>query len=64
MLDNHVYNLLKQLEVEHKSLWRIKNHYLDEAGACAECNAFWKKMEKDKEEHVTELTALLKKHLA
>lgn len=63
MLDNHAYNLANQLTQEHKSLWRIKERYLEDAGDCSDCRAFWERMQKDKEEHITELTNLLKKHL-
>jgi len=63
MLENHTYNLMKQLVQENKSLWRIKNDYKKDAGTCVECSTFWKKMEKDKEDHVAELTGLIKKHL-
>ena len=63
MLDNHSYNLLLQLAQENKSLWRIKNEYLKDAGDCEECKTFWEKMQKDKEEHVAELTEMVKKHL-
>lgn len=63
MLDNHLYNLLLQLTQENKSLWRIKNHYQGDAGDCADCAAFWEKMEKDKKDHVQELTGLIKKHM-
>jgi hypothetical protein len=62
MLDNHRYDLLLQLTQEHKSLWRIKNHYLNDAAGCPDCQAFWKKLESDKENHINELLALLKKH--
>ncbi|MEX0877691.1 MAG: hypothetical protein WDZ40_02385 [Candidatus Spechtbacterales bacterium] len=63
MLDNHLYNLMLQLTQENKALWRIKNNYLKDAGECADCKAFWEKMQKDKEEHTSELTNLLKKHM-
>ena len=63
MLENHTYNLMKQLVQENKSLWRIKKNYIGDAGDCAECQTFWKKMEKDKEDHVEELSGLIKKHL-
>lgn len=63
MHSNHVYNLMNQLVVEHKSLWRIKNNYLNDSGECADCQAFWKKMEADKESHIEELTKLIKNHL-
>lgn len=63
MESNSLYNLLKQFEVEHKSLWRIKKHYLKEAKGDKAAAEFWKKMEKDKEAHVRELKTLLKKRL-
>lgn len=62
-MDNHVYNLMLQLVQENKSLWRVKNEYKKDANGCEECKKFWQKMEKDKENHVLELTALLKNHL-
>lgn len=64
MMDNHVYNLCLQLVEENKALWRMKSHYKDDAGGCGDCGAFWNKMIADKEQHVEELTALLKKHLS
>lgn len=63
MLDNHVYNIMLQLVQEHKSLWRIKNEYKKDADSCAECKVFWEKMEKDKENHIQELTGIIKNHL-
>lgn len=63
MLNNHIYNLLNQTTQEHKSLWRIKSDYREDAKDCAECSAFWEKMEKDKEVHVAELEQMIKKHL-
>ena len=63
MMTNHVYNLMAQLTEEHKSLWRIKAMYVDEAETCEECKNFWKKMVEDKENHISELENLLKKHL-
>ena len=64
MLENHLYNLMLQMTEEHKSLWRIKKHYKEDAQGCEECLVFWNKLEKDKEEHIKELTELIKKHLA
>ncbi len=63
MLNNHIYNLLLQATEEHKSLWRIKSDYREDASDCNECSTFWEKMEKDKEGHVAELEAMIKKHL-
>ncbi len=64
MHENHVYNLLEQLVTEHKSLWRIKKMYREDAGDCEKCLAFWEKMIDDKEEHISELTGLVKEHLS
>ena len=63
MLDNHIYNLMLQFVQEHKSLWRIKNEYKKDAGGCPDCKTFWEKMEQDKENHVNELTEIIKNHL-
>ena len=62
MQDNHVYNLMKQYVQEHKGLWRIKNNYIKDAAGHDDAVAFWKKMEKDKEQHIKELHALIKKY--
>lgn len=63
MMDNHAYNLMRQLTEEHTSLWRIKNEYLKDADDCEDCKKFWNKMEEDKENHVKELSELVKKHM-
>ena len=63
MLSNHIYNLMKQMVQEHKSLWRIKNHYLKDSEGCEECQNFWNKLAEDKEKHIQELEELIKKHL-
>jgi hypothetical protein len=63
MLDDHTYNLLEQLAQESKSLKRIKNEYQTDHGGCDECEAFWQKMEQDKEEHIRELKQMIATHL-
>lgn len=63
MLNNHSYNLMNQLVQEHKSLWRIKQMYKKDARDCSRCQAFWKKLEVDKENHIQELEGLIKRHL-
>ncbi|MFO8051738.1 MAG: hypothetical protein R6V01_08590 [Thermoplasmatota archaeon] len=63
MLENRVYNLMEQLVEESQSLYRIKNDYKSDSSGCDSCMEFWKKMEKDKEEHIQELEELLKEHL-
>ncbi len=59
---NHLYNLMNQLVQEHKSLWRIKKEYMKEATDEDE-KKFWRKMEKDKEDHIKELTVIIKSKL-
>ncbi len=63
MMENHLYNLMKQLVQENKSLWRIKKHYMEDAEGCEECQSFWKKLEEDKDAHVKELEEMIKKHM-
>lgn len=63
MTNNHVYNLMKQLVQENKSLWRIKNNYLKDSEGCDECQIFWEKMGETKEEKIKELEELIKKHI-
>jgi len=36
---------------------------MKDAEACKPCTLFWKKLEKDKEDHCQELTKLIKSHL-
>lgn len=64
MLDNHVYNLMNQMVQEHKSLYKIKEHYSEDAGSCGQCQDFWKKMIQDKEDHIAELERMIKEHLS
>jgi len=63
MLENHLYNLMEQIVDESKSLWRVKKTYKDDARDCAQCLAFWGKLEKDKDNHIKELLGLIKEHL-
>ena len=63
MLDNHLYNLMVQLVQENKSLWRIKNKYIEDSLDCQECKTYWEKLMKDKESHVAELQKLIKSHM-
>jgi len=53
---------MNQCVQEHKSLWRIRDEYIKDA---KEGHAeFWQKMVKDKEEHIAELTELIKAELS
>ena len=63
MFDDNLYNLMMQITIEHKSLWRIQKMYKKDASKCPECLEFWKQLEKDKEDHIKRLKELLRKHL-
>ena len=63
MLDNDLYNLMEQLVEESQSLQRIKKHYKVDAKDCSGCKSYWDKLEKDKEQHIKELTDLIKEHM-
>jgi len=64
MHEDHLYNLMSQVVTEHRSLWRIKKHYIDDCEGHEADSAFWNKMIKDKEEHIKELTELIKAKLS
>jgi hypothetical protein len=63
MLDDNTYNLMEQLEIESKSLWRIKNNYKKAASADNESRKLWSLIEKDKEEIVSRLTEKIRQQL-
>jgi hypothetical protein len=41
---------MEQLEIENRSLWRIKNNYKKDASMNNESKQLWNFIEKDKEE--------------
>jgi hypothetical protein len=63
MLDNNTYDLLEQLLIENKSLWRIKNSYRNDSAMDNETKQVWNFIEKDKEELVKILTEKVKERL-
>jgi hypothetical protein len=63
MLDNNTYDLMEQLLIENKSLWRIKNNYKNDSAMDNEAKQVWNFIEKDKEELVKMLTEKLKERL-
>ena len=63
MLDNNTYNLMEQLEIENRSLWRIKNDYKNDASTDNESKQLWNFIEKDKEEVVRRLTEKVRQRL-
>jgi hypothetical protein len=76
LMDNNLYNLMDQLIIESRSLWRIKNEYLRNAKEdtssvwnivrpryipdCPACAAFWVELEKQKEENIRKLESLIR----
>jgi hypothetical protein len=52
---------MNQIIQESKSIWRIKNEYMQEAVGNDELIAVWKKLENDKEAAVEEMNRILKK---
>lgn len=63
MLDNNTYNLMEQLMVENRSLWRIKNNYKNDAAKDIESKQLWDFLEKDKEEIVKLLVEKLSERI-
>ncbi len=63
MRDNDTYNLMEQLEVENRSLWRIKNNYKNDASTDNESKQLWSLIEKDKEKVVMLLTEKVRERL-
>jgi len=63
MLDNHLYNLMMQAVDEHKSIYRIKNMYKEDAKNCKQCQALWEQLEKDKEAHIQQIQNILMNHM-
>jgi hypothetical protein len=63
MLNNATYNLMEQLLVENKSLWRIKNNYKSDSAMDTESKQLWDIIEKDKEEVVRMLKEKLRERL-
>lgn len=61
-MNNHDFNITNQLVQEQKSLWRIENHYIAESKNKDE-EKFWKKLKKQKEKIIAELSAMAKKCL-
>ena len=63
MFDNDTYNLMEQLEIENRSLWRIKNSYKKDGAADNETKRLWSLIEKEKEKTVRLLTEKVRERL-
>ena len=63
MYDNNTYNLMRQMIMEHKMLWQIKNNYMVDAAGCRECHELWEGIVKESEHRIAKLEELLKKRM-
>ena len=61
-MNNYDFNLINQLNQEQKSLWRIENHYINEARDDEE-KAFWEDLRDDKQSHIAKLMEMVKKYM-
>jgi len=59
MYEDNLYNLMNQLVQEQKSVWRIENYYLPQAGDQEETE-FWQKIGGEKLLYVEELERLIR----
>ncbi|MCA9352324.1 hypothetical protein KC866_02950 [Patescibacteria group bacterium] len=61
-MNNSNFNIINQLVQEQKSLWRIENHYINEAQTDEE-RAFWEELRDAKIVHIAQLTAMAQQSL-
>jgi hypothetical protein len=57
--NNNLYNLMTQLVQEQKSLWRIKNEYMKDAGKDKDLKAFWTEVATEKQVLIDDLKAVI-----
>lgn len=62
--NNTLYNVMTQLIQEQKSLWRIKNMYIKDAGTNKDMKGFWNELAKDKEEVIKILKEIVKSEVS
>ncbi len=62
MTSNNLHNLMTQMVQEQKSLWRIEQNYIKEAGSDVE-KAFWESLHNEKKMHIEELRKLIKENI-
>jgi hypothetical protein len=61
--ENNLYNIMTQLTQESKSLWRMQNEYIKDAGRDAELKKFWMYYAKEKESQIKDLKMLVIKYM-
>lgn len=57
--DSNLYNLMTQLVQEQKSLWRIKDDYMKDAGKDKELKSFWAEIATEKELLIEDLKVVI-----
>lgn len=62
MTNNNLHNLMTQMIEEQKSVWRIENHYTNEAPTPEE-KMFWQELAEAKQKTIAELRELIKKEI-
>jgi hypothetical protein len=61
MLDNNTYNLMEDITVLSKSLYRYDT-YIQDAKDCKSCQDFWKQMRQQREKELSMFLQELQKH--
>lgn len=56
---NSMYNLMTQLIQEQKSLWRIQNEYIKDAGKDKELKDFWLDVAEEKQMLIEDLQTII-----
>ncbi len=56
---NSMYNLMTQLVQEQKSLWRIQNEYIKDAGKDSELKDFWLDVAEEKQMLIEDLQTII-----
>ena len=56
---NSMYNLMTQLVQEQKSLWRIQNEYIKDAGKDKELKDFWLDVAEEKQMLIEDLQTII-----
>jgi hypothetical protein len=58
--NNNLYNLMTQLVQEQRSLWRINDEYIKDAGKNKELKEFWLEIAAEKKLLIEDLQTVIK----
>ncbi len=62
MLTNHLYDILNELVVKSRDLYRL-DRYIKDCGKCADCKNLWKELKKSEERQIAMLSKISKSHM-